>query len=238
MNYDNRSASAGRVAAACLIAQFCLMLAAFLILSNAINWPMSLDDPASIALPRVIDQALPMMVGYGCYLMVGLLLIPASAALNDRLGLTGAFASLTMALATFAAIAKSIGITRWLFAMPALADAYAKPGADREAIAVVFDALNAYAGNIGEILGVGLMSGLWTLLIAYRVYQSGDRFAQLVGGYAFFTGLLLFATIPAGFGVELGPILTVSGIVWQTGLLGIGFWALTSRHSFGFEPTL
>lgn len=221
----------GLIASALLILQFILMWSAFFILSSAIGWPASLDDPASIALPRVLDQLQPMLTGYGCYLMVGLLLVPATAALNARLGLSGSLAAFTMALATFSAMAKSIGITRWLFVMPDLAEAYGAPGADQQAIAVVFEALNAYAGGIGEILGVGLVSGVWTLFISAAVFRSGGIVARLIGGFAFISGLVLIATVPAGFGVDLGPILTLSGIVWQFALLAIALWVLLSPRT-------
>lgn len=222
---------AGRFAAGFLIAQFLLMWAAFFVLSNAINWPMSLDDPAAIALPRVLAQAQPMMIGYGCYLMVGLLLVPATAALNARLGLTGATAGLTLALATLSAMAKSIGITRWLFAMPTLARAYVAPDADQAAIAVMFETLNAYAGGIGEILGVGLISGLWTLVMARELARRPHIAVKALAGFVALTGIGLLVTIPAGFGVDLGPVLMLSGVAWQCALFGIALWALTQPKS-------
>jgi hypothetical protein len=227
MSSRSTSRTPAYIASALLILQFVLMWAAFFILSAAINWPISLDDPASVALPRMLAEMTPVLTGYGCYLMVGLLLVPATAALNARIGLTGAMAGLTLALATFSAMAKSIGITRWLFVMPGLAEAYVAEGADQQAISIVFEALNAYAGGIGEILGVGLVSGVWTLLVGAAVFQSAGIAAKLAGGFAFVSGLGLLATIPAGFGVDLGPVLTLSGIVWQFALFGIALWALT-----------
>ena len=218
---------AGRVAAAALTIQFFLILATFVILSGAINWPASLDDPASVALPRLIEQAGPVMIGYGSYLIAALLLVPATAGLNGRLGLTGAVAGLALALATLSAIAKAIGISRWLFAMPGLAQAYVAPGADQSTVALVYDTLNAYAGGIGEALGVGLVSGVWTLLFGVTVLKSPGLVAKGVGGLLIIGGLSLFLTIPAVFGVELGPVLTISNIVWQVSLLGLGLWSLT-----------
>jgi hypothetical protein len=231
MTHPSPPPSAGKWAALFLITQFVLMWSAFFILSSAINWPISLDDPASVALPRVLAQSGPMMTGYSCYLLVGLLLVPATAALNERLGLTGGLAGATLALATFSAIAKSIGITRWLFAMPVLAQAYGAPGADQATIAVIFEALNAYAGGIGEILGVGLMSGLWTLIIARALFKSPGAAPKALGVFTAMTGLGLLATIPAGFGVDLGPVLTLSGVIWQFALLGIALWALSKPRA-------
>ncbi|MBX9745260.1 MAG: hypothetical protein K2X34_00060, partial [Hyphomonadaceae bacterium] len=180
---------------------------------------------------RLIAEADAVAIGYACYLLVGLLLIPATAALNTRLGLGGGLAAATMALATFSAIAKSIGITRWLFAMPGLAQAYVAPGADQAGITLLYETLNAYAGGIGEILGVGLMSGLWTLLIASAVFRAHGLIPKLIGGFAFVTGIGLMATIPAGFGVDLGPVLTLSGVAWQFALFAIALWSLTTPRA-------
>jgi hypothetical protein len=222
------SRQSGQFAAFFLITQYILMLSAFIILSSAIDWPQSLDDPASIALPRVLGQSQFMLLGYGFYFLVGILFIPATVALNARLGITGSMASMTVALATFSAIAKSIGITRWLFAMPTLAEAYVAPGADTQTIGAIFAVLNEYAGGIGEILGVGLMSGIWTILMARELFKKPGKIAKPLAVFVFLTALILFATIPAGFGIDMGPVLTVSGIIWQAGLLAMGLWALTS----------
>jgi Domain of unknown function (DUF4386) len=219
-----------------LIGQYFLMLTAFIVLSSAINWPVSLDDPASIALPRVITERGPMLFGYLCYFTVSLLFIPATVALNARLGLTGPIANFTLALAIFSSVAKSIGITRWLFAMPVLAKAYEVPGADQATITVIYEMLNEYAGGIGEILGISLLSGIWTIIIGSIIFRKAGRVTKPLGAFVFFTGFLLLLSMPAGFGVQsimgigMGDLLTINGIVWQAGLLLIGVWALTKPH--------
>ena len=220
------SAGAGRLAAAALIAQFLLILTTFVVLSGAIDWPASLDDPASVALPRLITQAGPVMIGYGSYLIAALLLVPATAGLNGRLGLSGPVAGLALALATLSAIAKAIGISRWLFAMPGLAQAYVAPGADQSTVSLIYETLNAYAGGIGEVIGVGLVSGVWTLLFGMVLLRSPGVIAKGLGVFLLIAGLSLFLTIPASFGVELGPVLTISGFGWQFALLGLGLGSL------------
>jgi hypothetical protein len=221
--------AAGRAAGATLAVQFALIWTTFFLLSSAIGWPASLDDPAAIALPRLLENEGAVLLGYGFYLAAALLLVPAAAALNARLGLTGPLAGFLLALAVMSAVAKAIGITRWLFAMPVLARLYVEPGADQGAVALVFEALNAYAGGIGEILGVGLLTGLWTALAGRALMRQGSRAATWAGGFAVVAGLGLFFTIPAGFGAEFGPVLTITNIVWQFALLGIGLWCLFAR---------
>lgn len=226
----SQTRNAGIFTALIFTLQFILMGAAYLILSGAINWPMSLDDPASVALPRMLANADAVMIGYCCYLMVSLLMIPATAAFNTRFGLSGSRANLTMALATFAAMSKTIGIGRWLFVMPSLAQAYVAPDSDKASIEQIFAAFNAYAGGIGEVMGVGFATGVWTLLIASTVFRAGGVAAKCLGVFAFLVGLSLFATIPAGFGIDLGAVLTISGVAWNIALFGIGIWALSKPN--------
>jgi hypothetical protein len=171
---------AGPAAGALLAAQFALIWTTFFVLSSTIDWPASLDDPASVALPRLLENEGAVMLGYLAYLMAALLLVPAAAAVNARLGLRGSWAGLLLVLAGLSAIAKAIGITRWLFAMPALARAYVEPGADQGAISLIFETLNAHAGGIGEILGVAVCSGAWTVLAG--VGRAGPLRALGAGG--------------------------------------------------------
>ncbi|WP_298162255.1 DUF4386 family protein [Brevundimonas sp.] len=210
-----------------LSAQFVLIWTTFFILSSAIDWPASLDDPAAIALPRLLENKPAVLMGYASYLAAALLLVPATAALNGRLGLSGPMAGLNLSLATFAALAKAIGISRWLFVMPALADAYNQSGAATGGIDLLFSAINAYAGGIGEVIGVGLVSGLWSLSIAVSLWRVGGILPTALAGTLGLTGLGLFLTIPAGFGMDLGPVLTLTNIAWQFALFAIGLWALT-----------
>src|SRR5512139_3738406 len=76
-------------------------------------------------------------------------------------GLQHPLGATVAAFGALSALARSIGILRWLTVMPALASAHA--GADpatRVQIERLFDALNDYGGGIGEILGVSLFMAL------------------------------------------------------------------------------
>lgn len=215
--------------AALLVTQFALLSATFFTLSSAIGWPASLDDPADIALPRLVANAGAVAFGYSSYLLAAILIVPATAALVARLRLPAAMAGLVIALAILSAFAKAIGITRWLFAMPVLADAYGAPQADQGQIALIFDMLNAWAGGIGEVLGVGLFGGLWTIAIGLGVRATGERLSAAAAWFAVLGGAGLLLVIPGSFGIDLGPAtLTMTNILWQFSLLAVGIWSLQS----------
>jgi hypothetical protein len=115
--------------------------------------------------PRLLANRPAVLIGYGCYLMAALLIVPTVASFNGLFAVKGPLAGFTLALAGLSPMAKAIGISRWLFAMPGLATAYVADGADKASIATLFQTLNAYAGGIGEVVGVGLVSGVLTLLL-------------------------------------------------------------------------
>ena len=214
-----------------LVVQFLLMLTTVQILSRAIDWPASLGDPAAVTLPRLLTHSGSVMLGYSCYLLVALAIIPATAALNAALRVSPAIGNLTMGLATLSAVAKTLGIGRWLLAMPQLAQAYVAPDADKAGITLIFNMLNDYAGGMGEVIGVALASGLWTLVIATMVFRSGLRGARLAGGFAILTGLSLFLSIPAWFGLDLGPILSITGFSWQLSLFAIAICLIVASRT-------
>jgi hypothetical protein len=205
--------------AALLLFQFATMWGAFFILAPAINWPASLDEPPAIILPLILDQSVAVFAGYLSYLIHALALIPLAILLRDALRLDGAIGRAVVTLGVLAGFAKALGICRWLFLMPALAAAYTDPAASpatKDAIAVVYEAFNAYAGGVGELMGVGLFAGVWTIVISIATLRLG----WTVIGYAGFgAAALLLSTLLSVVGIESPIMLTLSGILWQ-------FWTL------------
>jgi hypothetical protein len=219
---------ARRAAGLLLLVQFVLMWSAFSILATSINWPQSLGDPAAVALPRLLDNAGAVALGYGAYLLSALAMIPLAVMLRDTLGMTGTLGRLAVAFGTIAGLAKALGIIRWHVLMPGLAAQYeAGDAATRAAVSVVYEAFNAYAGGIGEVLGVALFSALWTVTLAVALHRAGARRLAWVAAAS---AVLLLVTIADRFGVDMGPVLTVSGIGWQLVLAAIGVRHLRSAR--------
>jgi Domain of unknown function (DUF4386) len=159
---------AGRLSAALLILEPALFFAAFAVLAAAIKWPASLGLPYNEILPSISANLSQVRFGYGLYLTSSLLTIPLGLALLMRLGKQPSISLwLTAAFMAGAAVFKALGIARWLVAMPALANLLATDATKAPAIEAAFTALNEYGGGtLGELLGVGLMTGLWALMLA------------------------------------------------------------------------
>ncbi len=219
-----------RLAGWLLLGQFAAMWAAFFILAPAINWPASLDEPASVMLPLLDARFGAVFAGYASYLVHALLLIPLAVALRHTLGMGAVAGGVAVGLGALAGFAKALGIVRWLFLMPALATAWLDPATSeptRAAIAVVFDAFNAYAGGVGEVLGVGLFAGLWTAMLSVALSRLGGA-ARVIGYAGFVAAAMLFATLPSVVGIESPVLLTLSGIVWQLWTAALAVWHLRS----------
>lgn len=223
--------SLGRLTAGLLLAQFACMWAAFFILMPAINWPASLDEPPSVILPLILEQAGPVFAGYGSYLFHALFLIPLAILLRRTLQMSPVLGGMAVTFGVLAGLAKALGITRWLFLMPGLAATYADPAtseAGRAAIEVVYAAFNAYAGGLGELLGVGLFAGVWTILIATALLRLGGG-ARVLGIAGLVAAAGLLSTLPSIIGVESPLLLTLSGIFWQLWTAAVAVWHLRTR---------
>lgn len=208
-----------RPAATLLLFQFAAMWGAFLILAPAIDWPASLDLPPGDILPLIREQAGPVFTGYLSYLTHALLLIPIAVLAGPALRMTPTLSAATLALGVLAALAKALGISRWLVLMPGLADTWADPAASdatRDAVAVVYQSFNAYAGGVGELLGVALFTGALTIVLSVALLRNG---AWLTGYAGLLAAALLFATLLSVVGIESPLLLTGSGILWQ-------FWSV------------
>lgn len=218
--------SARRLASVLLVGQFAAMWGAFFILAPAIDWPASLDLPAAEMLPLILAESGAVFAGYLSYLIHALLLIPIAALLPSALELGQGRGRAALLLGGLAGFAKALGITRWIFLMPGLAAAYTAPGADgatQAAIDTVYAAFNAYAGGVGEILGVGLFAGLWTIILGSALIGAG---ARVLGWAGIGAALMLFTTLPSVVGIEKPVLLTLSGIIWQlwTFALAVHLW--------------
>lgn len=195
-----------------------LLFVPIVVLGAAIDWPASLGEPASAVIPRLDEQAAAVTVGYLVYLLYSILFFPVVALLSRVLGDTPT----TRAAATFAAIstvARSIGIIRWLSVLPVLAAA--QVSAPDDTIPVVFDAINAWGGAVGELLGVSAFAALSLVLVSIAIIRSTVTPTWL--GYAGFVVVLgLLLPWLEVFGIDLGAVISISSALVQIWFLALG----------------
>jgi hypothetical protein len=171
-----------RKAAAVVTIVFALLLFLPLgILGAALDWPNNLSEDASHNLPLLLEEETSTFWGYFIYLWYSILFFPmgwlfattvAGPTLADSplVGVSTGFAALS-------AVTRSIGLSRWLFAMPILARMYVDPNTStttKEAISVSYEMLNGWGGGIGEILGVSMFAALWVVCTSILFIKSPE----------------------------------------------------------------
>jgi hypothetical protein len=186
-----------------------LFVAALVVLGHAIGWPGILREPPSVVFPRIDANKTAMLFGYTCYLLSSLAMIPVAFALRERFIAAGLNVALVDSVTFFGAagaILKTLGIVRWLSAMPLLASQYvaATTPEARATLEATYFALNGYAGSVGELLGVQLVSGVWMASVGLLLLRAMNRF---------WTGAI---GVTAGVG-----FIIVAGRVFEPGLAAL-----------------
>ena len=211
------------------------------VLGAAIDWPDSLDDPASIALPRLLENEGAVRAGYFAYLVYSILFVVSIALLSELVfgKNAGILMRIIIALAIASALARSIGIIRWLVPMYDLADIWngSVTEEQRYTISTTFDALNSYGGTIGEVLGVSIFAALAILLLSIgnlRQKTLPNWFS--VFGLISALGLLWTSTEIIGLNPGDSAIFLGTTIV-QLWFLFIGLWLIIRGKSLNSKSS-
>lgn len=149
------------------------------ILGAALEWPSNLSEDASHNLPLLLKEDQAAFWGYFLYLLYSILFFPMGYLFAKTVAgpdLAGSpLLPIASGLAALSAVSRSIGLSRWLFAMPTLARMYVDPNVSettKETISVVYEMLNGWGGGIGELLGVSLFAALWVVCVSLLFVQS------------------------------------------------------------------
>jgi hypothetical protein len=211
-----------------LIVDALLSLAPVAILGAAIGWPDSLRLPAAEQLALVHAHADAVTLGYALYLLYSVLVAPVMIGLAARTfgGLQQPLAATVAAFGALSALARSVGILRWLTVMPVLAATHAAGDpATRAQAELVFGALNQYGGGIGEVLGVSLFMAVsvGTLSVGAIVRRAMPTWLASLGlAAAAMLGALALPSL--GVPVEMPVAVAVSTLsVW---MIAAGVWCL------------
>lgn len=210
----------------------------FTFLQVSFEYPDILRQPAPDILRKFHAGGSALILLWYGMTLTALLFVPIVVLVHGVVAASGPFAGLWLA-STFGIIAgvvQALGFLRWVFVVPYLATTYVAPtasAAQREAVAVVFEALHRYAGvAIGEHLGY-LSTGAWTLLIALALWK-----VALVRPWLGITGMLTALGIVVGVfetpGWEAaGVINAVSYLAWSVWLVVVGLilFVMRPRHA-------
>ncbi|MEB3219071.1 MAG: DUF4386 domain-containing protein [Nostocales cyanobacterium 94392] len=196
-----------------------------------------LREPVDIVLSQFHAGGTQLILTWFAFGLAALLFIPGSLLLHcvidspETLRERNYLPYLVIAtlMGTLSGILQAIGLMRWVFVVPVLANLYTNPNTSttsREAIRVVYQAVHQYGGVvIGEHLGQTLLIG-WTLGVGL-VMRSSPLFKSWVAWWGLFTTPLLLlgqsellaTVIPRIPVIETTPI---GFILWEVWVLIIG----------------
>src|ERR671916_3158694 len=175
-------------------------------------------------------------IWYG-FMLTAVLFVPVAVLVHKVLARQGTpYMAVATAFGVVAGVVQFLGLIRWPFLVPYLADTYLDPAsseATREAVAVAFQAFNQYAGvGVGENLGY-LFTGLWTVLVALAMFGSPLPFRKWLGllGMASAASILVGTLEPAGF-EPAANVVVIGYILWSIwlALFGLQRIALILTH--------
>jgi len=228
MRRDERAQSSGnefrnlvRWSGSISVIQGLLIFFPTFILGAAINWPESLDDPASLALPRLLENEGSVRAGYFVYLVYSILFaismtLLAQVVLGKDSGIL------------ITALARSIGIVRWLAPMFDLARIWEQATTEeqRQSVGVVFETINSYGGTIGEVLGVSIFAAISILFLSIANFVK-KTLPMWFSAFGLISALGLLWTSVEILGIDPGSIAIFMGTtIVQLWFLFIGLWLL------------
>lgn len=211
-----------------------LFMGCFTLLQIQFEYPAILRQPTASVLAKFQAGGLNLIATWYIITLAALLFIPISILLHHTLAQPGpsALRSLALVCGIVAGLVQALGLIRWPFLVPHLAEIYSTPGhsaAQRETAAVVFEAFHRYAGMaIGEQLGY-LCTSLWTALIGIVLLRSADFRPWLgVSGIVLSVGVAIGMLEMAGVAVA-GTINAISYMGWSIWLMILGAQLLARR---------
>jgi hypothetical protein len=205
----------------------------FTLLSVSFEYPDILREPSGYVLRRFQEGGSGLVATWYGFMLTAVLFVPLAVLAYKVLARENApYMGLAAVFGVVAGVVQFLGLVRWPFLVPYLADAYLDPASSegtRAAAAVAFQAFNRYAGMaVGEHLGY-LFTGLWTVLVAQAMLKS-LLFKPWLGwaGMVAALGILAGTLEAAGF-EPAANIVPLAYILWSLWLVVAGILLLRPR---------
>ena len=213
-----------RLTGGLLIAVPVAFTAVFVALGAVFNYPDILGAPTDEVLRSFAAGGDGLVALWYGFTLTAVGFVPISVLLPRALGLGGALAATSVVFGVVAAALQFVGLARWPFLVPYLADTYLDPQASaaaRDAAAVTFQAFHNFAGGaLGEHLGY-LFTAAWTLLVAAGLQRVLRR--PWLAGLGAASALGVAAGMLEPLGIEAaGTVNAVAYSAWALWLVIVG----------------
>ncbi len=198
----------------------------FFLLQRAFEYPDILRKPTEDILRRFKDGGAPLRRLWYAFAMSAVLFTPVPVLVQQVFGPEAPwFLVVGTVIGVLAGVVQFLGLIRWPFLVPSLADIYTDPQstpATRESVAVTFQAFHRYVGvAIGEHLGY-LFTSIWTILLCIAVVQTAVV-NPLFGWLGIIPALGVFIGVFEETGFKAaGAVNAISYILWSIWLIAFG----------------
>ncbi len=201
----------------------------YTVLTQIFEYPVILRQGAGTILTKFHAGGSRLIFTWWAFAMFGVLLLAAYVYMGrlfaNRLG----FIKWATTLGVISGIAQIIGLLRWVFVVPVLANHYVTTGSggDKDAIVVAFETVHQFGGVLlGEHIGQ-LFTIIWTLLFSYafirlRYLPKWIGWLGIVASVIYLAAQAeLFATVIPGFPVwDMAAF--VGSTLWLLWLIAVG----------------
>jgi hypothetical protein len=198
----------------------------FFLLQRAFEYPDILRKPTDTILRRFKEGGSPLRRLWYAFAFSAVLFTPVPVLVGQVFQPDAPwFLAVGTTIGVLAGAVQFLGLIRWPFLVPSLADTYTDPAstqATRDSVAVVFQAFHRYAGvAIGEHLGY-IFTSTWTILLCITIIAT-DLVNPLLGwlGIIPAVGVLMGVFEETGFRAA-GAINAISYILWSVWLIAFG----------------
>lgn len=204
----------------------------YTVLTMIFEYPEILRQETGVILTKFNEGGSRLIWTWFAFALIGLPLVPAYIRIGQKLESKAPLVRVATTIGVIGLIVQMIGLLRWTFVIPVLANSYvhATDEATKSAAIIAFKTIHQFAGVIlGEHLGQ-LFTIIWTVLISisFARLKLIPKWINILGYVSAFIYLLaqaeLLATVIPGFPVwdMAGFIGSTLWLVWLI-LVGIKF---------------
>lgn len=198
----------------------------FSILGAIFDYPNILRQPTGEVLTRFHAGGTTLIATWYAFslaavlmTLVVLLVYPVLKSANENL------MRIATAFGVLAGIMQVIGLIRWVFVVPSLANAYTDPAAteaSRAAIVIAFNTIHQYAGvAIGEHLGQ-LFTATWAILVSATLFKTSR--SQSIAGIGI--AIVMYVGLIEGFATVISFDPGVFGVLTPVAFIALSLWMI------------
>jgi hypothetical protein len=199
---------------------------AFFALQRSFDYPEILRRPTGEILERFAAGGSRLRGTWYFFAFTALLFIPIPLLVFQFFAPAPWYLFIGTVIGVIAGLLQAIGLMRWPFLVPMLADAWRDPAtspARKEAIGVTFEAFHRFIGGaIGEHMGY-MLTALWSIALSIALLLAPSVIEPWFGWMGLIAALGILYGVLEEVGVKSAAMINaIAYIVWSLWLIAIG----------------